>query len=163
MWNKTTRNYLMLASGFFTLVVMKAPVDTLRVAEDMAAYVYAPIAAHFSECHAPGGINDQVASNGNFGTWQRGIETFDNGSGHYATNNRHNQNNRFYQAESKGYHDNGIGGEDNRYYEGSTNNYLESTVGGLEFSEPVRKTLIGFLILYLGWYFMTSFSGSKPQ
>jgi len=91
--NRKFTNFSAVVGLLLIIAIIKAPINTFRVAQDMAAFVWKPIAQHFSDCHAPNGVNAQVEKYGTIGTYQRGIQGFEEGKGHYASNNRHYQNN----------------------------------------------------------------------
>lgn len=91
--NRKFTNFSAIIGLILIIALIKTPINTLRVAKDMAAFVWEPIAKHFSACHAPNGINQQIEQYGTLGTYIRSIQGFEKGEGHYAYNNRHYQNN----------------------------------------------------------------------
>lgn len=88
MWNKIKTILGLLFIGGIII----APTNDERIIADAKKY---GLFDWIADCFAPGGVNDQTEKYGTLGIYLRGLESFDDGKGHYATNNRHNANNSF--------------------------------------------------------------------
>lgn len=132
MWNKIK----IIVGIIFIGGIMIAPTDEKRVVADAKKYGLYDLIA---DCHAPGGIIDQVKNNSLswLGVWMDGINPFKNGKGHYDTNNLHAQNNQNYEPlpETVIYEE-----------EGNTQ------IGNFVIPEFIRKFFIGGLCFYLGMW-----------
>jgi len=113
------------------------------------------IQEHYADCTAPGGINDQLAYNGIVQTYRKGIQTFDNGKGHYATNNYHNQNNRnqesyAYNQNNNPYYEKDYSQEPRQYYqEESQTSHNQAGTTSIEIPIFIRIGLILAIVYYL--------------
>jgi len=158
--SRKTNNFVSIVGLIFIFGICMIPIDKSADSQFAKDFAQLPdrVQAHLSDCFAPGGINDQIATNGIVQTWKNGVQTFDDGKGHYATNNHHNQNNRNPQSNTNYAYDRG---RQQQKQQRQTNNYEEddyyqdnvtynSDIGSTQIELPtwLRITLI-ILVVFM--------------